>query len=289
MGSSASRAIARLLAYLTLTLPLMPVQAALLAVGSPLARQLPRVYHRLVCRILGIEVEIRGAISTDQPTLFVANHISYLDIEVLSAAVPTCFVAKREVASWPLIGWLAKLQRTVFVDRRSTGVAGERDDLTRRLEEGDNVVLFAEGTSSDGNRIKPFKSALFSVAEQTMDGRPLVVQPVSLAYTHLDAMPIGRQWRPFFAWYGDMDMAPHFFHVLGLGRLTVTLGFHPPVTLPQFGSRKALAAHCERVIGRGVEAANTGRGAGPAAAEAARPGLEAATPGSSGRAQSGLH
>jgi 1-acyl-sn-glycerol-3-phosphate acyltransferase len=265
MISSAPRALARLTGYFALTLPLMPVQALLLATAPALARRLPRAYHRIVCRVLGIELDIRGTISTQRPTLFVANHISYLDVEVLSAAVPTCFVAKREVASWPLFGWLAKLQRTVFVDRRSSGVTVERDDLAQRLEEGENVVLFAEGTSGDGNRLKPFKSALFSAADRVVRGTPLVVQPVSIAYTRLDGLPIGRQWRPFFAWYGAMDMAPHLWSAIGIGQLTVTVEFHAPVTFAQFGSRKALASHCQRMIARGLETANCGRPIAPAA------------------------
>jgi 1-acyl-sn-glycerol-3-phosphate acyltransferase len=275
MGHSTPRALFRFLAYVLVTLPLMPVQALLLVIRSPLARRLPHRYHRTACRILGIELDIHGVISPAHPTLFVSNHVSYLDIEALSAAVPTCFVAKREVAGWPFFGWLAKLQRTVFVERRSNGVATERDDLAGRLDEGENVVLFAEGTSGDGNRLKPFKSSLFSVAERSVHGRPLTVQPISVAYTRLDGMPIGRQWRPFFAWYGAMDLAPHLWHLLGLGRVTVTLIFHPPVTLAEIGSRKALAAHCQRVIALGLEAANSGRlrtdgaAAGAAAAAAA--------------------
>jgi len=259
MISSAPRAVARLTGYAMLTVPLMPVQAMLLLTAPSLARRLPHAYHRLVCRIMGIELDIRGSISAERPTLFVANHVSYLDVEVLSAAVPTCFVAKREVASWPLFGWLARLQRTVFVDRRSAGVANERDDLARRLDEGENVVLFAEGTSGDGNRLKPFKSALFSAADCTVRGAPLVVQQVSIAYTRLDGLPIGRQWRPFFAWYGAMNMAPHLFSAIGIGKLTVTVEFHAPVTFAQFGSRKALAGHCQQSIARGLETANCGR------------------------------
>jgi 1-acyl-sn-glycerol-3-phosphate acyltransferase len=250
--------VSRLLAYAAVTVPLMPVQALFVALGSPFARRLPLAYHRIVCRILGIELKVRGRISNEQPTLFVANHISYLDIEVLSATVQTCFVAKSEVSSWPFFGWLARLQRTVFVDRRARGVAVERDDLSRRLDEGDNVVLFPEGTSSDGNRLLPFKSSLLSVAERKVDGRPLTVQPVSIAYTKLDGMPLGRQWRPFVAWYGDMDLGPHLWHAVGLGRVTAVLEFHPVVTIAEFGSRKALATHCQSVVARGLEAANAG-------------------------------
>ncbi len=133
LPGSTARALGRLAVYLAVTLPLMPVQALFLALNSPLALRLPKAYHALCCRILGIRVDIRGAISTARPTLFVANHFSYLDIEVMSAAVETSFIAKSEVAAWPLFGWLAKLQRTVFVDRRASGVHAERDGIAAAL------------------------------------------------------------------------------------------------------------------------------------------------------------
>jgi lyso-ornithine lipid O-acyltransferase len=259
MNGSAPRAIARLFAYLGLTLPLMPVQALALATGSKLSRRLPVFYHWLCCRMIGIEIDQRGEISPVQPTLFVVNHLSYLDIAVISAVVETSFIAKREVATWPLFGQLARLQRTVFVERRAAGVKNERDEVARRLAQGDNLVLFAEGTSGDGNRLRPFKSALFSVAQIEADGRPVMVQPVTIAYTHLDQMPLGRAWRPLITWFGDMDMLSHGWRFLGLGRVTATLCFHPPVRFDQFGSRKALAEHCESVIAQGLAAANTGR------------------------------
>lgn len=259
LPGSVVRAVARLFVYLGVTVPLMPVQALFLAIDSRFAKRLPKAYHALCCRLLGIHIDVRGEVSDARPTLFVSNHLSYLDIPVLSAAVETSFIAKREVASWPLFGWLAKLQRTVFVDRRAAGVHNERDDVARHLARGHNLVLFAEGTSSDGTRLKPFKSALLSVAQQEIDGRSVVVQPVTIAYTHLDYMPLGRAWRPFVAWYGDMDMLPHGWHLLGLGRLTATLQFHAPVSFAAFGSRKALAEHCERVVAHGLAAANGGR------------------------------
>jgi 1-acyl-sn-glycerol-3-phosphate acyltransferase len=273
MPGSAARALGRIALYLAVTLPLMPVQALFLALGSPLAVRLPKAYHALCCRIFGIRLDMRGEISAAKPTLFVVNHLSYIDIEVMSAAVETSFIAKREVASWPLFGWLAKLQRTVFVDRRAAGVHAERDDVAARLEDGGNLVLFAEGTSSDGNRLRPFKSALFSAAQNEAGGRAVAVQPVTLAYTHLDEMPLGRAWRPLVSWYGDMDMLTHGWQLLGLGRLTATLVFHPPVNYAMFGSRKALAAHCERVIARGLSAANGGRDLPPEPAPTAAPAL----------------
>jgi len=245
--------------YLAFTLPLMPVQAMALALRAPLCKSLPQWYHRKCCRIQGIKIELRGRRSRERPTLFVANHVSYFDISVLSALVPVSFIAKSEVARWPLFGWLAKLQRTVFVERHPRQVAEQRDVILERLQEGGDLVLFAEGTSGDGNRVLPFKSALLSVAEQGTLESPLAIQPVSITYTRLDGLPMGRYLRPLFAWYGDMELLGHLLTALGMGVVTVVVEFHPPVTMAQFGSRKALSDHCQMVVARGMAAALCGR------------------------------
>lgn len=253
----------RLALYLAVTLPLMPVQWLAVRLGSRLAERLPHAYHRLCCRLFGLAVEQRGAISTVRPTLFVANHSSYLDIIVFSSLMPVSFIAKSEVADWPFFGWLAKLQRTVFVDRQRRTTREQRDDIARRLAAGDNLMLFPEGTSDDGNRILPFRSALLSVAERRVGTnageRPLVIQPVSIAYARLNGLPLGYGLRPLLAWYGDMDLAAHLWRAAGLGRISVVVEFHPPVTIEAFGSRKALTEHCQRAIAGGVGAALAGR------------------------------
>jgi 1-acyl-sn-glycerol-3-phosphate acyltransferase len=197
--------------------------------------------------------------SPKRPTLFVANHASYTDITILGATIPGSFVAKAEVARWPFFGWLAKLQRTVFVDRKPRTTHAQRDALAERLEAGDDLILFPEGTSNDGLRVLPFKSALFSVAEYRAHGEPLAVQPVTVAYTRLDGMPIGRAWRPLLAWYGGMNLGPHLWTLVGLGIVTVVVEFHPVVTIADFGSRKALSDHCRRVIAQGLATALSGQ------------------------------
>ena len=252
------RRLARLSFYLLLTLPLMPIQALLVASDSAWARRLPRLYHRWSCRIMGFRVTVLGEPSAQRPTLFVANHVSYVDIEILGGVIEGSFIAKAEVARWPLFGWLAKLQRTVFVDRRVRSTAAQRDAIRQRLEAGDDLILFPEGTAGDGNRVLPFKSALFSVADDS-GPRGLTVQPVSIAYLRLDDIPMGRAYRPFFAWYGDMTLAPHLWTMLGLGTVDVAVNFHPPVTLAALGSRKALAEHCHRVVAAGMASALAGR------------------------------
>lgn len=252
------RGVVRLALWTGWTLMLLPVQVVSVALGSSLAETIPLLYHRGCRHIIGIDVVCLGKISETKPTLFVSNHISYLDITVLASLVRLSFIAKSEVATWPLFGLLAKLQRSVFVERRPARTAHHRDAIGARLDAGDRLVLFAEGTSSDGNRVLPFKSALFSVAERTTDGVPLAIQPVSIAYVRLDGLPLGREWRAYYAWYGDMEMPAHFWKIFTLGRVTVEVRFHPPVTIQDIGNRKALSDYCHHQVAQGVTEALTG-------------------------------
>jgi lyso-ornithine lipid O-acyltransferase len=256
-GSPALR-VRRLAIYLGFTLLLMPVQAVGVALRRPWTASFPRFYHRWCCRILGLRVRRIGRPTTIRPALFVANHISYLDITVFGSLIAGSFIAKREVAGWPLFGWLARLQRSVFIDRKMRSTVEQRDSIAARLAGGEALILFAEGTSGDGNRVLPFKSALFSVADHAATG-PVTVQPVSVAYTRLDGMPIGRALRPLFAWYGSMAMAPHLWTVLGLGTIEIVVEFHPATTLADCGSRKMLARYCEERVAGGLARALSGR------------------------------
>ncbi|HKX10019.1 MAG TPA: lysophospholipid acyltransferase family protein, partial [Stellaceae bacterium] len=245
----------RLFLYVCLTLPLMPVQALLLFFRSPLAERLPLAYHGLAGRILGFDTTVIGTRSTARPVLFVSNHTSYVDIEILGGVIDGSFIAKAEVRGWPVFGWLARLQRTVFVDRRAHTTHQQRDAIVARLKEGNRLILFPEGTSNDGTRVLPFKSALFAAVYGAQLAQPIVVQPVSIAYVTLDGMPIGRFYRPYFAWYGDMEMAGHLWAMVGLGRVGVTVQFHQPVRVEDFPNRKALAEYCWRVVAAGVASA----------------------------------
>ena len=258
MGSPTLR-LARLALYLVWTLSLMPAQALGLVLHRRWACRLPAFYHRWCCRILGFHVQTIGAPTALRPALFASNHVSYTDITVLGSLIVGSFVAKSEVAGWPLFGWLAKLQRTVFVDRRVRSTASQRDAMTSRLAAGDALILFPEGTSGDGNRVLPFKSALFGAAEKMQQIEPIPVQPVSIAYTRLDGIPLGRLLRPYFAWYGSADLAPHLWSMIGLGSVEVVVEFHPLTFFADCGSRKALAHYCHARIAGGVAAALSGR------------------------------
>ncbi|MGD8422648.1 MAG: lysophospholipid acyltransferase family protein, partial [Methyloceanibacter sp.] len=156
------RAFLVLATFFAFTLPLMPLQHVLVRSGSRFARTFPHWYHRQVCRIIGVRINVDGDIAQRNGVLVVSNHVSWLDITVLSAVAPVSFVAKKEVSTWPFVKWLAKLQRSVFVDReRRSQTSTKANEILDRLESGDHVVFFAEGTSSDGNGVLPFRSALF--------------------------------------------------------------------------------------------------------------------------------
>lgn len=258
MNGSWLLGMSRVIRFLLLTLILMPVQSLALALKLPMRGELPRRYHAWSCRILGIEIVVRGTPSPTHPTLFVSNHSSYFDIQILGSLVICSFVAKVEMMGWPLIGRLAKLQRSIFVDRKPVNVGKHSNEVARRLAAGDSLMLFAEGTTSDGNRLLPFKSALFSVAEDAPDEKALTIQPVSIIATALDGMPLGRAMRPLYAWYGDMPLAPHAWAAMKAGRMTVEVEFHEPFTAGSM-TRKQLAARCEAAVEKGVVRAITGR------------------------------
>ncbi len=245
------RASVLLAVFLAVTLPLMLLQYLLINLGLKQAKTLPGFYHGLVCRILGIRVHVSGQFDTTRPVFVVANHISWLDMSALSTVAPVSFVAKSEVGSWPFFSQLAKLQRSVFVDRkRRTLVKDQAGEIAERLAKGDNIVLFAEGTSSDGNRVLPFRSSLFSAASFSAkaandNGPDVVVQTVAIAYTHLHGLPILRHERPLVAFYGEMNMLSHAWNVLKSGPLDISLSISDPVPLSSLSGRKELAAFSE--------------------------------------------
>ena len=239
----------RLLGLMAWLLVLLPLQAVALLARNRVARKIPVLFHRGIARLLGLQIEIRGSVADQAPILFVSNHSSWLDVVVLSTLAPVSFVAKREIAGWPGVGILAKLQTTVFVDRKRASTNDGLSAMRLRLAQGSNLVLFAEGTSGDGNRILAFKSALFSAAGGgEAEGPTPQVQPVSIAYTHLDGLPLGRRGRPRLTWYGKMPLGRHLWAMLGHGPARIVVEFHPPVRLEDFGTRKALAAHCRQAI-----------------------------------------
>jgi len=239
----------------------IPAQALSLRIGGRAEKVIPLWWHRFVLRLFDIRLYVHGEISEKRPLLLLSNHISWLDISVLSAIAPVSFIAKKEVAEWPLFGLFAKLQRSVFIDRdkrHSTGKAA--DEIADRLHAGDLMVLFPEGTSSDGTLVLPFRSAILGAAQRGMLGEnPATLQPVAIAYTRMLGMPLGRQHRRWVAWFGDMDLLPHLAKLLSRGGIDVHVAFLPPVQIGEHADRKEAARAAGRAVRTAVSELNAGR------------------------------
>lgn len=248
---STLRAILAVIALLLALPPLMLLQWLALATGHRMSRVLPVAFHRFVLSLLGVRLHVSGPLAPERPLLIVANHVSWLDIVTLTAVAPVRFVSKAEVARWPVIGWLARLQRTVFLDRgdRST-VGGKAGEVIEALRAGDLVVVFPEGTTSDGNRVLPFKSGLLGAVRQAMGDEPLHVQPLSICHTHLHGVPIGRAGRHLGAYPGRVRLIHSLQDVLTTAALDVHVDLGPSVPYQPDARRKAFAAALERRIRR---------------------------------------
>lgn len=237
------------------TLPLMiAVQWLLSMVGSKYWGPCSVGYYRLLTRALRIKITTTGSQVTGRPVLIVSNHVSWVDIVVLASVAPMVFVAKREVASWPLIGAAAKVQKVVFVDRvRRQQTPATVRDIARRLAEGHPVVLFAEGTSGDGNRVLPFRSALIGAVEAACNDAGLgevLLQPMSICYTGQYGLPMARTDQPIVAWYGDLDFFPHFAAFIRHGAVDAAVSFGAPITCSATADRKLVAKELETTVRR---------------------------------------
>ena len=259
------RGIFILAVFLVTALATVPWQSSAIYFKLKRRKTLPNRYSSFLCRLFGLRVTMIGRPVQDRGVLMVANHTSYLDIIVLGGAARVSFVAKSEVNSWPFFGLMARLYETVFVERSRRSQAGvARDQLRVRLQAGDALVLFPEGTSNDGNRVLPFKSALMGAVEAEIGtdaaGRVthVPVQPVSISYVGFHGMPMGRENRPLFAWYGDMELVPHLWEAVTAGPIDVVVEFHPPMSIDDMGGRKPLAARAEAVVRKGQARALAG-------------------------------
>jgi 1-acyl-sn-glycerol-3-phosphate acyltransferase len=253
------RAIRRIISAVIWTMIAIPIQAVLMLLPGQAKISFGCFYHRVLCWLIGLKVQVVGKVSDKPATLFLPNHSSWLDILVLGSVLRASFVSKSEVGEWPVVGIIAKLGRTVFVSRRrSSTVLREADTMRERLQAGDSLILFAEGTSNDGTRVLPFRSAFLAAA---VDSK--AVQPVSLVYDRLGGLPACRRDRPLFAWYGDMDIASHFWRIARRSGARATVLLHEPADPANLPDRKILTAAVSDVVAAGAAQLRQNRPATP--------------------------
>jgi 1-acyl-sn-glycerol-3-phosphate acyltransferase len=263
-----SRAVRRGLTVLLWTLVAVLIQAVCLLLPGRAKVAFAKIYWAVFCRLLGLRVRVIGQ-SADRGApdgrrvVFVSNHSSWLDIAALGGRLPGCFVSKADIARWPVISTVARLGRTVFITRRRGATGRERDAMRARLAEGDNLILFPEGTTSDGSRVLPFRSAFFGIVEASPGEPPPLIQPISVVYDRLAGLPIGRANRPLFAWYGDMDIASHFWRLAQHRGLRATVLLHTPLDPASFADRKSLSRAVWQAVADGAATLRQNRPARP--------------------------
>ena len=252
------RAVRRLALVALWSLVAMPIQAVLLLLPGRAKARFARLYHAGLCRLIGLRVQVVGQVCQDRPVLYVANHSSWLDILALGSVVHACFVAKAEVDSYPFVNIIARLGRTVFVSRTRGTTGREADAMKGVMQAGDSLILFPEGTSNDGTRVLPFRSAFLGVAKEARQ-----VQPISVVYDRLGGLPALRRDRAVFAWFGDMDLGSHSWQLLRREGTRVTVLLHQPFPPEAMPDRKAMARECGHVVGAGAAELRQNRPSSP--------------------------
>ncbi len=268
------RVVRRLVLVMGWTAIACVVQSAMLALPGRGKKLFARRYWSTVAALLGLRIRVLGHVAVHpapgpggarRPVIFVCNHSSWLDVPVLGGRLLACFVAKEDVGRWPVVGTVARLGRTIFVSRHRRATGRERDDMRLRLAGGDDLILFPEGTSSDGSRVLPFHSSFFAAAKPNgTDQRACLaevplIQPVSVVYDRLGGMPVGRTARTVFSWYGDMDLASHFVRLGRWRGMRATILLHPVLDPAEFGSRKALSIATWTAVAEGAAALRQNR------------------------------
>ncbi|RWD05313.1 MAG: 1-acyl-sn-glycerol-3-phosphate acyltransferase [Mesorhizobium sp.] len=241
------------------SLVLVPLQILSMKTGLWPETLILKIWHRMIARALGLRIHVKGALSARRPLLVASNHISWTDIMVLGSRVDVKFIARADMANWPMIGMLSKLQRTVFIERERKRSSGDQaSEIASRMANGDAMVLFAEGSTGDGNLLLPFKSTLFGAASMAISEgatEAVFIQPVAIVYTRLHGVPLGRRHRPIAAWIGDEDLMPHLKVLLAEGALDVELHFGEPIAFSKGSNRKETARLMESRVREMVQAA----------------------------------
>lgn len=238
------RALAFLAALSFSLIFIAPIQWLARRFDSPLHRRIQVGFCRTFCAIIGIDVAVHGRIAGSSPRLIIANHVSWTDIIVLASLHPLVFLAKSEVASWPALGFLARLQGAIFVERGNRrAIPRVNEALTREMRRGRDIVVFAEGTSSDGSLVLKF-NASHLVAPRDGGGPEATLAPVAIAYTEP-----GARAPADVGWYGDMTFIPHLWSLMKRGGVECHVLYGEAIA-PDIGDRKAIAAATQASVQR---------------------------------------
>ncbi len=216
---------------------------------------MPFIWQKYVCTIFQIKVNIIGKPHTSKQTIYVGNHISYLDIPAIGSILRASFVAKKDVKSWPVFGFLSRLQQTAFISRDRKDAKIGKNALDTMLNDGKSLIIFPEGTSTDGREVRNFKSSLFSIAMKE-NIKNLYIQPITLKMEMANGKEIITQNdRDLYSWHIDMDMplGEHLWRFAQSKGAVISVNFHDPVKAHDFADRKELAKACYNQVSNGLK------------------------------------
>jgi 1-acyl-sn-glycerol-3-phosphate acyltransferase len=208
--------------------------------------RLLRKYSQAGLKLLDMEVIRDGVdlVETDS-RLYVGNHLSYTDILVYSSFLPTCFVTSQEIRETPVLGFLCDVAGCLFVERRSReNLQKEVSQISEGLENGCNVLVYPEATSTNGDGVLRFKRPLFAAAVYAEK----LVQPFTINYEAVNGKPVDINNRDLLFWYGDMDFFPHLWDLCGQEGIRVRLTFHKAIEAKQYDDVSDLAAVAHKAV-----------------------------------------
>jgi len=248
-------AIFKLFLFFCISLILVPLQMLVLSIHKGQgAYIIPHFWQKCVCGIFRLKVSVIGTPLRKQQVIYVSNHLSYLDIPVIGSIIPASFVAKKDVSSWPVFGFLSRLQQTAFIDRSRNAAAKETSALDIMLNERKSLILFPEGTSTDGTEVVPFKSSLFSLALKKDVNNP-PIQPFAIKIISVDRHPPATQeLRDIYAWHRNMttELPQHLWRFSLSRGARIELEFFPAIHTDENSDRKILAGNCYQTIARAI-------------------------------------
>lgn len=257
------RSLFFVLVFVPFLLVVIPLQFLINALRLPFWQVIPRLFHRLGCIFLGLRITVIGEPATGRPTLLVSNHISWTDIVAIGSVADVTFVAKREVGDWFFVGMMARLQKTIFVDRTRRSDAGRTSrEMGAHMAGGNAVLLFAEGQSDIGTHVLPFRSALVGAAQHAMidaGADEVMIQPLTIAYTRLQGLPVSRNERSLIAWIKSKSVKQNIREILSGPVKDVTVAFGTPRPLRETDNRKAVTKAAEDDVRAMLVALNRGQ------------------------------
>jgi lyso-ornithine lipid O-acyltransferase len=253
-----ARAVLKVLGLIAWSAPLVPLQLLLLwrarSTGKAGAYTVTRLWHRGVCVLIGLRVQVTGAPLPASRTVYVSNHVSHFDIPVLGSVLQGSFVAKDDMARWPIAGFMARLQNTVFISRDPRAGRAVTDSISEQLRKGRSLILFPEGTTTDGSGVLPFKSSIFGIlfagdAEISAGA----VQPIAIRVLAVNGRAVRTQAeRDGYAFYGDMQAGAHAWAFLRSSGAHIEVRFADAITAEAALDRKALAQRAQSDVLAGL-------------------------------------